>query len=397
MKIQRTIPPAAAPIGLKSLLYGVAGFFFGKKYMKRLDDELKGYFGVKHVFLVSSGKAALTLILQALKFLSPYKREVLIPAYTCFSVPSAIVKAGLKVSLCDIDSTTFDFDYKLLAETINKNTLCVIPTHLFGIPSDMDRINNLCRDRGIFVIEDAAQAMGEKYNGTFLGTLGDVGFLSLGRGKNITCGSGSIIVTNDETIAGVIAALFERLNTPSFGETLWDFINVLLLGTFLRPSLFWFPTSLSFLKLGETIFDSGFPTKKMSGMKAGLLTNWQSRLEKSNRARASNTDSLRTGLAATSAYDKQVSFPIRLPFLTRNRKIQQAVVNDPSAKVLGISRMYPAPINEIDELKGQFPKLGFPAAKERSERLVTIPTHELLASRDRELICAYFRKTIVRQ
>ena len=111
MKIRRTIPPAAAPAALRDLIYGIAGLFLGRQYQELLEKTLKDYFGVKHVFLVSSGKAAFTLILNALKSLSPEKTQVLIPAYTCFSVPSAIVKAGLDVALCDLSSTSYDFDY----------------------------------------------------------------------------------------------------------------------------------------------------------------------------------------------------------------------------------------------------------------------------------------------
>ena len=74
-------------------------------------------------------------------------------------------------------------------------TLCVLAIHLFGIPANLDRIKKLCRKKDIFIVEDAAQAMGGEYKGGMLGTIGDVGFYSLGRGKNITCGSGGIIVT----------------------------------------------------------------------------------------------------------------------------------------------------------------------------------------------------------
>ena len=74
---------------------------------------------MKHCFLVSSGKAALTLILQALKELHPERNEVLIPAFTCYSVPSSIVRAGLKVKLCDISPDTLDFDYNQLEKILN--------------------------------------------------------------------------------------------------------------------------------------------------------------------------------------------------------------------------------------------------------------------------------------
>lgn len=138
---------------------------------------------------------------------------MVIPAYTCFSVPSAVVKAGLDVALCDLDASTFDFDYRLLEAAVNEKTLCVIPSHLFGIPSEMDRVNAICREKGVYVVEDAAQAMRGPTKGK-LGTLGDVGFFSLGRGKNITCGSGGIIVTNSiqspRRSAGTIMALKPR-------------------------------------------------------------------------------------------------------------------------------------------------------------------------------------------
>lgn len=112
MKIQRRIPPATAPLFWKDLGHSLVGIFSGQRSHERLKAEVREYFGVRYVFLVSSGKAALTLILLALKAVSP-KEEVLIPAYTCFSVPSSIVKAGLKVALCDIDPSPWNLSKNL--------------------------------------------------------------------------------------------------------------------------------------------------------------------------------------------------------------------------------------------------------------------------------------------
>ncbi len=75
IKIQRTIPPYASPVSLKNLLYGLSGMFFEKRFLKRLEDEIKECFGVRHVFFVSSGKAALTLILNALKTLTKDRKR----------------------------------------------------------------------------------------------------------------------------------------------------------------------------------------------------------------------------------------------------------------------------------------------------------------------------------
>lgn len=391
MKIQRTIPPAAAPVYLKDLFHGLTGFFWSRDYIQRLKDEIREYFNVRHVFLVSSGKAALTMILNALKSLTPGKKHVLIPAYTCFSVPSAIVKAGLEVSLCDIALSTFDFDYSLLERSVNEDTLCVVPDHLFGIPSDMDRINSLCRDKGIFVIEDAAQAMGGSYNGRKLGTIGDAGFFSLGRGKNITCGSGGIIVTNSGMIADAIEKEFSDLENPRITETFREFLSVAVMGLFIHPSLYWFPAGLPFLKLGETVFYRDFPVKRLSGMKAGLLKGWQKRLEETNRIRRENAAYFCERLRSRLRLSNGSSIPcLRLPVMPDETETKERIFSRSERNGLGISRMYPTAINEIEEIKHQFDGMAFPSAGKAAERLLTIPTHQFLTERDKEEIVKSF-------
>jgi perosamine synthetase len=392
MKIQRTIPPAAAPINLSALVHGLAGTFLGRRYLKKLKSEMKEYFKVRHIFLVSSGKAALTLILLALKSLSPNKKEVLIPAYTCFSVPSAIVKAGLKISLCDIAPLTFDFDYKLFEEAVTENTLCVIPDHLFGIPADMDKINSFCKDRGIFVVEDAAQAMGGMYKGKKLGTIGDAGFFSLGRGKNITCGSGGIIVTNSDRISTAIESVYSHVKSPGISETIKEFLKVMILSIFIHPLLYWFPSGLPFLKLGETMFYKEFPIRRLSGMQAGLLRGWQRQLEESNKMRKENASYFYERLRLKSLLglrnNASISF-LRLPLMVKDREIKERIYSLFNEKGLGISQMYPTPINEIEEIKDLFNGKAFPFASKIVERILTLPTHQLLSEKDKKVIVDY--------
>ena len=96
MRIQRTIPPTAAPVSSANLLKGILGIFYAEQYLERVEAEFREYFDVKNIFLVSSGKAALTLILEALKS-KDARREVIIKAYTCFYVQSAFLTARLTV------------------------------------------------------------------------------------------------------------------------------------------------------------------------------------------------------------------------------------------------------------------------------------------------------------
>jgi perosamine synthetase len=385
MVIQRTIPPTAAPLGLKQLLYGLTGLFCARSYLEKLETELRQYFNVKHVFLLSSGKAALTMALYALKSLTPKQDEVIVPAYTCYSVPSAIMKAGLKVSLCDIDPSTFDFDYDLLEKTINSNTLCVIPTHFFGIPADVDKIEKLRKKSAFFILEDAAQAMGGVYNNRKLGTMGDIGIFSFGRGKNITCGSGGLIVTDSDEIAAALENEYSVLEEPLKIECIFEYIKLIAFALFIHPSLYWFPSGLPFLKLGETLFQKDFAVAKLSGMHAAVLSGWRRRLEQSNHTRRQNADCLRGALDIEIAKDRSVNF-LRLPFTAHDSRSRDEIISLSITKGLGIGRMYPSPINEIEDLKSSFARQSYPAAKWLSERLLTIPTHHLLTGRDKENI-----------
>src|SRR2546430_8034705 len=223
MRIGRTLPPAATPIGVREIMSGVRGIFRGRKELDRFRAELKEHFGVKHCFLVSSGKAAFTLILLTLKELFPDRDEVLIPAFTCYSVPSSVVRAGLRIRLCDLRPDSFDFDFDQLSAVLSEapppraaarsrdaadrsgpsiKILAVVPTHLFGYPADVARLQKLTRDPGVIVVEDAAQAMGATKDERKVGTLGDVSFFSLGRGKAFSVVEGGVILTNREGIAG---------------------------------------------------------------------------------------------------------------------------------------------------------------------------------------------------
>lgn len=190
IRLGRTLPPAAAPIPLSVVLQALPSCFRPDSDEFRFETEIKQEFGQRYCLLVSSGKAALVLILKALQKLYPDRDEVLIPAFTCYSVPAAIKKAGLKIKLCDTGAGSLDLDKNelgkiLAADNKNNKILCVLVTHLFGCPADFAGIKEIMGDK-IPIVEDAAQAMGEEIDNKKIGTLGDVGFFSLGRGKSLS-------------------------------------------------------------------------------------------------------------------------------------------------------------------------------------------------------------------
>jgi perosamine synthetase len=352
--------------------------------IRALENSVRQYFGAKHVFLVSSGKAALTMTLMGLKAASS-RTEVVIPAYTCYSMPAAVISAGLRPILCDINPSTFDFDHDQLAATLNDNTLCVVAHHLFGIPSDIDRVRALCHARGIIVIEDAAQAMGIESRGRKLGTLGDVGVFSLGRGKNMTCGSGGIVITESDAIAATLAALWPRLESPLPAESLMDFAKLAFMAIFIQPRLYWIPNALPFLRLGQTIFPKRVAVKRLSGMQAGLLHDFQHRLSQSNQRRSETAASVSRQMSLSLPQGPSHPY-LRVPVLAETPQGRERIHSFAQRRGLGVSRAYPTPINAIPEISHLFDGRRFPTAQRVSEHIFTIPTHQWLSEKDQRAI-----------
>lgn len=364
------------------------GLFYGGSKLAKFEREIEVRFGVARAFCVSSGTAALTLILRALKELSE-RRQIVIPAYTCFSVPSAILSAGLEIVLCDIDPLTFDFNYDQLEKVMNKGTLCVLATHLFGRPSDLDRLGRRCSENGTFLVEDAAQAMGGEYKGRMLGTIGDAGFYSLGRGKNITAGSGGIIVTRNELIAAALIRQYTGLKETSFTNDVKNFLQLAVMGVLIRPVCFWFPAGIPFLKLGETFFLKSFPIQKLSSRRASLLRRWRTRLEESNHVRTETVTKLYENLFCAPVTSPPIPY-LRFPVVVGDRKTRELLFAQSQKKGLGISLMYPKPINQIEEIREMFDGEAYPAAEELAERILALPTHHLLTHRDKNAILTVF-------
>ena len=409
MRIGRTIPPAASPIYLKDLLSGLRGFFRGQQEVSRFRQELEDHFGVRHCFLVSSGRAALTIILKALHSMNPDRDEVLIPAFCCYSVPSAIARAGLKVRLCDLDPDTLDFDYGQLGKFIADGTppesgtdrrstvsrlLAVLPVNLFGAAADVERLRNLMKDSSVFIIEDSAQAMAAESNERKLGTRGDIGFFSLGRSKPISVVEGGIIVTNRDDIAVQIESEMKKVPECTLYECIKILLQAMVLMLFQRPSLFWFPKSLPFLRVGDTIYDPNFKIRRMSAVQAGLANNWNTKLSGFERARRAAAKQWKDNLGSAvmfpfSSKNGQEPTYIRFPVRIRRLEIWRRILNKSENAGLGIMLTYPDAINRIPEFRDQFGNQDFPTAQSLAREILTIPVHPLLTNRDKKKIVLF--------
>ena len=390
MRMQRHLAPTAAPVSVADLGRAILGLFQAQRYRVRLETELKRYFGVGHVFLLSSWKAALATIVEAFAATSS-RRKVVIPAYTCFSVPSAIMRVGCEVMLCDVDPHTLDFDFDHLQRIVDNQTLCIVSPHLLGQTADIRRAKAIAKPWEVPVIEDAAQAMGRKTTEGWVGTMGDVGFFSLGRGKNVTAGSGGVIVTSSSDLAGKLAKIYADVPEESLSHRIVNAVMVCVMTVLIHPRAYWLPAGLSFLGLGETIYDPTFSIRRLDGLRASLLKTWRRRLEDSSEERARHADlylgSFRLEETQLDPIRMLGTAYLRLPVVMPTEAGKRELCTAGKDLGLGVSALYPTPVSDIPELKARFQGQQYPGADTLADRLITLPVHHYVDDRDVARIC----------
>ncbi len=127
--------------------------------------------------------------------------EVILPSYTFIASATAILDALAKPVFVDIDSETLNIDPGSVVQALTPRTKAILPVHFGGRPAEMDRLRMIAQEHDLRIIEDACQAWGSVYKSRHVGTLGDAGCFSFQSSKNITCGEGGIILTNDPGLA----------------------------------------------------------------------------------------------------------------------------------------------------------------------------------------------------
>ncbi|MBJ6801420.1 DegT/DnrJ/EryC1/StrS family aminotransferase [Geomonas propionica] len=394
MRIGRTLPPAAAPLSLKEILSGLAALLPGAAARERFEAELREYYRVPHVFLLSSGKAALAVILLALKELNPDRDEVLVPAYTCYSVPAAVIRAGLKVRPCDIDPQTLDYDWSRVGEAMAGGRLLgAVSTHLFGLPADVERLKRMAAGHGVTVIEDAAQAMGGEVGGRKIGTLGDVALFSLGRGKALSTVSGGIILTGSDELGEAIAGVVGVLPVEGCHENLKNISYALALLVLVRPNFFWLPKAIAILKLGETIFDASFELKRLGDFQAGLSNGWQEKIAALRETRLKSVMAMITaGVCGPVISNHCAPNIIKFPILVNDVDARGRLLLQSELLGLGISAVYPGTVPKIPELKDRYDETEFPHAEYVAKRIVTLPVNPYVTSSDIKRIYELYRQ-----
>jgi perosamine synthetase len=166
---------------------------------QEFEERLREFLGARHVLAVNTGTAALHLALTALD-LRPGD-EVIVPSLTFVSSVQAILAVGARPVFCEVSEDTLTIDVHDVGRRVTVKTRAVMPVHYGGLVCDMDALLPFAREQKLWVVEDAAHAFGSSYKGCQVGTLGDVTCFSFDPVKNISCGEGGAIVTNNEDLA----------------------------------------------------------------------------------------------------------------------------------------------------------------------------------------------------
>lgn len=168
-------------------------------FVKEFEEKFANFIGMKYGIAVSNGSVALEVALWAAGIKEG--DEVILPSFTIISCVNAVLQCGAEPVLVDVDSDTWNMNIEQVIQKITNKTKAIMPVHMYGHPVDMDPLLEICKEKNIVIIEDAAEAHGAEYKGKKCGSMGDISSFSFYPNKVITTGEGGMVLTNDEKIA----------------------------------------------------------------------------------------------------------------------------------------------------------------------------------------------------
>lgn len=198
--------PKASEIMVRKVLR--SGFVNDGPLTEKLERELAAFLGVRYAVMVTNGTSALFLALKAVGV--RLDDEVILPDLTFIATANAVTLCGAKPVFVDIDEKTLTIDPQKIEKAITPRTKAIILVHVSGRAAKMREILALAKKNRIFVVEDAAEALGSKYRGRYLGTLGSAGCFSFTANKLVTSGQGGAVATNSPKIAKAIRMLKDQ-------------------------------------------------------------------------------------------------------------------------------------------------------------------------------------------
>ena len=193
--------------------------------IKIFENKFKKFIGKNYGSAVTSGTAALEIALKCINIKK--NDEVIIPNFTIISNATAVIKQNAIPIPIDCDLKTWNMDINLLKKSITKKTKAIIATHIYGYPLEIDKIKKICKKNKIYLIEDAAEMIGNKYKEKYCGYYGDISVFSFYANKHITTGEGGMLLTNNRNFYNKIESLknlcFGKDNRYNHDDIGWNY------------------------------------------------------------------------------------------------------------------------------------------------------------------------------
>ncbi len=324
--------------------------------VKQLEADIAAFIGSGFAIGCASGSDALLLVLMALGVDSG--DEIITPPFTFVATAGSISRLKAKPVFVDIDRETYNLDVTRLEAAITSRTRAIMPVHLFGLPAEMEKINEIARAHRVPVIEDAAQSIGACYHDQYVGSIGACGCFSFFPSKNLGgAGDGGMITTSDSELAERISVLRDHGSRRKYH---YDLLGM---------------------------------NSRLDSLQAAILLVKFKHLEALSQARRRNADRYRR-LFRQAGLDKLIALPVEPKGL--HHVYNQFVIRVPERDQLrehlrncGIPTevYYPSPLH----LQPAFSDLGyrvgdFPQSEEASQRVLALPVFPQMTEEQQKMV-----------
>ncbi|MET0067932.1 MAG: DegT/DnrJ/EryC1/StrS family aminotransferase [Candidatus Thiodiazotropha sp.] len=389
--MSRYLSPTGSPILTRELLAWFGSVLSGTDHSDTVKSKIAEDLQLPHGLLYNTGRAAMASLLTSVKQLRSSdddRDEIIVPAYTCYSVASSAMNAGLKIRLCDIDPVTLSYDWDSLSRLNTDRVLAMVSANLYGLPNDLPALERFAQAHDIHLIDDAAQALYARVGGRLAGTFGLAGILSFDKGKNVTSLQGGMVVTGNPELYGYLDLQQQKLSSLGFMGNLKEFLKVIVYYAFLHPVMYQIPANVSFSGLGETRFEDQVAVHGYPAMLSSLVKAQLERAESITAARATGGRDYDQALQPTSLLGRiepvETAEPVylRYPVLVRDAQCRAHLLE--SCRHLGVSASYPKALSQLVEIRHSLVgEPTCPGAEAVAAQVVTLPTHAYVRSRDR--------------
>ena len=333
-------------------------------------------YGAPSVVLTNSGTSALVL---ALRLSAGVDGVVGMPGYACVDLAAAARRAGVRVRLYDLDPVTLGPDLGSIEALMKRGASAIVVAHLYGYPADVPAVRVLATQYGAVVIEDAAQGAGGALLGKRLGSFGDLGVLSFGRGKGLCAGGGGALLGFGDRWEKAVDAVA----LPSGGRGLPGVAKSVVQWALGRPALYGIPSMLPWLHLGEMVFHEATEPRGMSLAACSMLPSALALETIELSTRRTHARQLDRVAATSSTVGMSIAIADAVPGYLRYA-VRDLAGGRAAVPSLGILQPYPQTLAEQPELQpvlisGEPPTRG---ATELRRALYTLPTHGFVREAD---------------